>query len=308
MTTARKQLISIEDTPNYHVVTRCVRRAFLAGYDKITKTDFGHRRDWIVTRMMKLSDIFSINICSYAVMNNHYHIVLKVSENKLWTTNHTLEKWNELYSLPYLCDKYLKGKITNKSEMREVKKMAKKFRKRLMNISWFMKCLNEYIAVKANAEDNCKGHFWESRFKSQALLDERALLTCMAYVDLNPIRAAMAKTPETSDYTSIKERIIKKDTKLLGFSDTEIPYYLSEYIALVDYTGKCIHPNKRGYISDNIPNILNRLEIHPEAWLVEIKQFKTDGITAVGTVSQLKAFCQNLKKKFNVGFQIPALE
>jgi putative transposase len=130
----------------------------------------------------------------------------------------------------------------------------------------------------------------------------------MAYVDLNPIRAAMAQTPETSDFTSIKERIKNKDTKLLGFSDKAIPYYLSEYIALVDYTGKCIHPNKRGYITDDLPDILIRLKIHPDTWIEEMKQFRTDGITAVVTVTQLKAFCQNVKKKFNVGFQIPALE
>jgi len=70
-----------------------------------------------------------------------------------------------------------------------------------------MQLLNQYIARQANIEDKVTGCFWESRFKSQALLDERALLTCMAYVDLNPIRAAMAKTPENSDYTSIQERI-----------------------------------------------------------------------------------------------------
>ena len=78
------------------------------------------------------------------------------------------------------------------------------------------KLLNEHIAKEANKEDKVTGSFFESRFKSQALLDEQALLTCMAYVDLNPIRAAIAHTPEDSDYTSIQERIKFKGSKLLN--------------------------------------------------------------------------------------------
>jgi len=171
-----------------------------------------------------------------------------------------------------------------------------------------MKCLNEYIAVKANAEDKCKGHFWEARFKSQALLDEKALLTCMAYVDLNPIRAAMAQTPETSDYTSIQERIKNKKTKLLTFNEKNIPYYLSDYIALVDYTGKCIHPNKKGYIENDIPDILDRLEIHPDTWLEEMKQYKISGKNAIGTVAQIKSFYKSIKSSLPLGTPAPAWE
>ena len=67
--------------------------------------------------------------------------------------------------------------------------------------------LNEFIARAANKEDSVKGRFWESRFKCQNLLDDAAIAACMVYVDLNPIRAALAATPEESDFTSIQERI-----------------------------------------------------------------------------------------------------
>jgi hypothetical protein len=199
----------------------------------------------------------------------------------------------------------------SKPQLDFVIQKAEVYRKRLRSISWFMKCLNEYIARRANIEDGCTGHFWESRFKSQALLDERALLTCMAYVDLNPIRAAMAKTPEQSDYTSIQERIKDKDTRLIGFGHDEkgLPFSLSGYLDLVDYSGRVILETKRGYIPENLAPILDRLGLDPDTWLDELKGFKSVGFSAVGTVDQLKNFCQKVGKKFAVGHRLkPALE
>ena len=131
----------------------------------------------------------------------------------------------------------------------------------------------------------------------------------MAYVDLNPIRAAMAYSPEESDYTSIQERINHKNSDLLSFGKTGIDYYLSDYLQLVDGTGRAIIEGKRGYIPKELHDILLRLDLNPDTWLDELKAFKTSGITAVGTTSQLKDFCQSVGKKFNIGLKlIPALE
>jgi putative transposase len=119
----------------------------------------------------------------------------------------------------------------------------------------------------------------------------------MAYVDLNPIRAAMAKTPEQSDYTSLQERIKDKSTCLLGFgkNDKTPPFLLSGYLELVDYSGQAILENKRGYIPENLPPILDRLGLDPDTWMDKLKGFKSVGFTAIGTVDQLRDFCKHVR-------------
>ena len=154
-------------------------------------------------------------------------------------------------------------------------------------------------------------HFWESRFKSQALLDDRALLTCMAYVDLNPIRAGMAKALNDSKFTSIKERIEKKSTWLSGFGkdDNDLPFYLSSYIDLVDETGRCLRNDKRGFISKNTAKTIDQIDINPDDWLDELKGFKSIGFSAVGTAQQLKEYSKKTKRKWTLGIKLkPALE
>jgi len=98
MTTARKQLISLVDTPYYHCISRCVRRAFLCGKDKNTGQNFEHRRGWVEDKLLALSETFAIDVCAYAIMSNHTHMVLFIDEDtaKAWSTKEVLERWHKL--------------------------------------------------------------------------------------------------------------------------------------------------------------------------------------------------------------------
>ncbi|MGH8108951.1 MAG: hypothetical protein ACREO1_09595, partial [Arenimonas sp.] len=144
-----------------------------------------------------------------------------------------------------------------------------------------MKCLAEPIARKANNEDSCKGRFWEGRFKSQLLCDDKAVLAAMAYVDLNPIRAGMTKRLDHSRHTSVYQRLkaLKQQPASLqqslkpvaGRLVAFLPIRLDDYIDLVQWTGKQVRPDKRGAIPVDAPSVLKRFDSKPERWATRVK-------------------------------------
>jgi len=329
MTLPRAALVSLDATPWYHLVNRCVRRAFLCGTDAVSGQCYEHRRGWIADRLHQLASVFAIDVAAYAVMSNHYHLVVRVDAQRAseWSDDEVLRRWTTLFTGPLLVQRYRAGAELLPVERRAVAELAATYRERLADVSWFMRVLNESIARQANAEDGAKGRFWEGRFKSQALLDEAAILSAMAYVDLNPIRAGIAETPETSEHTSVAERIAALGLEaahrvpaegseavppaatrvpawceslplqpLMPFDATArlpqaIPFGLEEYLELVEITGRCQRPDKRGLIEASVPRLLERLNIDPDAFIAAsitlLKQFGS----AVGTPASLTACC-----------------
>jgi len=318
MTRARREQVSLLDTPYYHCISRCVRRAFLCGQDALSGACYEHRREWIVERLALLAQVFAIDIAAYAIMSNHYHLVLHIDEAQAqgWSDAEVIERWLKLFSGPVLVRRHLSDEVLSEAEQARVAEIVQDWRDRLSDLSWFMRCLNEHIARQANQEDGCSGRFWEGRFKCQALLDEQALLTCMAYVDLNPLRAGLAAIPEASDFTSIQQRI--EDTALVEPTEPRpvlqplsarqrdvdnhaVPFALADYLALVDWTGRCQRDDKRGYIAASVPPILQRLCIDPEQWQRMMLPAGLRFQHAVGCVARLKQYAKNLGRNWVKG-------
>jgi len=311
MPTPRKQQISLTDTPYYHCISRCVRRAFLCGKDDTTGKCYEHRRAWVEQRLLQLSQVFAIDVCAYAVMHNHTHVVLFVDTEQAatWSCEEVIKRWHQLYAGTLLTQQFVRGEPLITSVREQVEATAAIYRQRLQDISWFMRALNEPIARQANLEDNCTGRFWEGRFKSQALLDETALAACMAYVDLNPVRAAIAKIPEQSAFTSIQLRIKaalnhEQPKALASFVGNPkqnmpkgLPFALADYLQLVELTGRCIRDDKRGFIDHNLPNILIRLGISTDNWLVLTQQFEGLFPSTVGNAKSIEYYCQQHHKR-----------
>jgi len=305
MTRPRKALISLADTPYYHITSRCVRRAFLCGVDHYSGQSYEHRRQWVVDRVRLLSSVFAIDVCAYSAMSNHYHLVLKVCPEQLedLCEDDIMDRWCAMFKGPLLIQNYRSGEELKPFERLAVSDIVTVWRSRLSSISWFMRCLNQPIARQANLEDKCTGKFWESRFTSQALKTEEALLSCMAYVDLNPVRAGIADTPERSSHTSIRERLkpqfdlqhaideqtqcgdlldfraplkplLHFENRLINEPQTGILLNFKEYLALVDWTGRIIRSDKRGHIGNVMPPILERLQITADQWRINTTQFE----------------------------------
>ncbi len=233
-------------------------------------------------------------------MSDHTHVVLRIDPSlpARWSDEEVALRWARLTrtlepARPAHIEARVRRLVCKPDRLDEI-------RRRLGDLSWFMRFLNECIARQANAEDRCSGRFWEGRFKCQALLDEASVLACMAYVDLNPIRAGMADDLAASEFTTIQRRLrglargeVEESSMVMpmaGVDSRRGPgISILEYIRLVDWTGRIARPDKRGVIDPGTPDALHAIRGSP-SWFVDCA-WRIEGAfgRAVGTPTSLKA-------------------
>jgi len=297
MTQARSTIVLAGQHGLYHCTNRCVRRAWLCGIDPDTQQNYEHRKAMVEARIQQLGGIFAVGIYGYAVMSNHLHVVLAVEPEVAtnWTIDEVIDRWLQLYPArdPELLAQKRAGLLDNPDAIARC-------RVRLMDLSWFMRGLDEFVARHANAEDGKSGRFWQGRFKCQALADERALAAAMAYVDLNPIRAGITDKLEDSEHTSVALRIKVMGRQpesadqplqpIAGISYCQrLPMSNRQYIELVDWTAPQIREGKRGHNAEAEPPALRRLGLDPAHWTGQVKGVGYGYWRIVGSVEAMIA-------------------
>ena len=223
--TPRDEIFAPDEIATVHVMNRVVRRCFLLGTDSVSGKNYDYRKDWFEEELERVAAFFGIDCLNFAVLSNHFHLILRSRPDVVatWDDREVARRWL------MLCPKRKnKRRVSEPSEpelnsIASDKDLLAEIRSRLSDISWWMRLVCQKIAQWANFEDDQTGKFWQARFKAVRLLDEEAILAGAAYVDLNPIRAAIAETLELSEHTSVQRRIeaLRASLALLAEDGTE---------------------------------------------------------------------------------------
>mgnify|MGYP002624316323 CR=1 FL=1 len=303
---ARAEVFSPDEVAIVHVINRVVRRCYLFGDDPVSGNNYDHRKGWIEDRLELLAGEFGIDLLAYSCLSNHFHLILRSRPDVVanWDDTEVARRW--LHLCPLRKEENGKAKEPDENELNAIRKDPQRLaaiRSRLSDISWWMRLLCQYIAQRANREDGETGKFFQARFRAVRILDEQALFACAAYVDLNPIRAALAKTLEQSDFTSVQRRIqsltsptvpdaaanpnVSRDRFLaplqlekspgelsirphrFGYRCSDkgfLPIRLSDYLELLDWTARQLTPGKRGATPAGTAKVIERLALSPSSW------------------------------------------
>ncbi len=317
---SRAEVIDPNEINVVHVIHRTVRRCFLLGYDRESGKNFDHRKDWIENLLARFAAQFGIDLLCYSILSNHYHLILRTRPDVVATWNDTevARRW-----LTICPPRKVNGQpaAPTEAELNSIRCCPTKLteiRQRLSSVSWWMRLLGQRTAQQANREEGEAGRFWQDRYRAIRLIDEESLVACAAYVDLNPIRAAVAETLETSNHSSVQRRIValqqvsnenasstqpRRDAFLanLFLDETDgaagsitsasglrcsdkgfLPLRINSYLELLDWTARRIAAGKQGTTPAEMPPILQRLGLEASNWHELVCSFEQNFIHVAG--------------------------
>ena len=209
MVTPRRDLVDPVEPMAYHLVSRCVRRSWLCGVDRYTGIDYSHRKPLLEQRIVRLSEAFAVDLWAYSVMSNHFHQAVHYDPlaHRHWSEDEVVRRWLHAFPPAGSGRRGADARLQAQERLLEQPERLAHCRVRLGSLSAYMQHLKQPFAYQCNREDGARGHFFEERFYSGAILDEESFLATMAYVDLNPVRAEVAQVIEHCEHTGIAHRL-----------------------------------------------------------------------------------------------------
>lgn len=330
---SRGDVVDLTETGIYHCWSRCVRSALLFGEDPITGKDFGYRCDWMEKRIESLAGLFAIDVCFFAIMMNHFHLILRILPELLakWSDKQVVKRAIKIFPNKFK-ELGVRGGEATQEQVRNFakdKKLVNELRSRLANPSWFLRQLKQNIAQRANAEEQLTGHFWQGRFDCKRLVDEIGVLVCGMYVDLNEIRAGIAKSLDASKRTSAYRRLEalrRRRQKKRGAADIDgflcpvstqgdgqsdgyqasgtlesarvsdgglFEFSVEAYLELLDWTGRLLVEGKASIPAEE-PPILEKMGITGEALKLQLEVFESLRGPAIGRPENVRRFVEAL--------------
>jgi hypothetical protein len=322
--TARSEVFDPQEVAIVHVIQHCVRRCFLMGSDPATGRNYDHRKQWLEVRLVHFAKYFGIDLLCFSILSNHFQLVLRSRPDVVatWDDSEVARRW--LMICPLRRNRQHTPVEPSESELNTVRLDPKRMaviRRRLSDISWWMRLLCQPLAAKANREENQLGRFWQGRFRAIRICDEATLLACAASVDLDSIRAALAQTLEGSDHTSAQRRVEsrgcdaeadkpapdsflapiqieeREDAVVPAASRTGqrasdkgfLPMSVAEYLALLDWTARVVVSGKPAATPSETPGVLERLGLNLPQWAVLVCDFGRVFSLAAGLPGTLSA-------------------
>lgn len=210
----------------YHVMSRTVGQEFLLR---------NNEKDKFVEILEDLSNLFFVKVIGFSVMSNHFHLLIKMESVQHFDNEIITNRMRDYYNREF---------ILSNAEIYKLKG-------KLGDISEYMKLLKQKFALWYNKQNNRKGHFWSDRFKSVLIENGESLLNCLAYIDLNSVRADITTYPEDYKWSSISYRIKNYDQifflSMDGISDISKANSIKGYLDYLYFTGDIqnFSPNSR---------------------------------------------------------------
>ena len=313
MRPSRSEVLDPAEIQIAHVHNRTVRRCFLMGDDTVSGKNFDHRKVWIEDILQHFAAQFGIDLLNFSILSNHFHLILRTRPDVVanWDDQEVARRW--LMICPPKRNQDGSPQRPTAKEIRSISgcplRLAQ-IRLRLSDIAWWMRLLCQRVATRSNKEDGETGRFFQDRYRATLLVDEASILACALYVDLNPIRAAIAQTIETSDHTSAQRRIeavvtdgqdqqpavqrlsvadflsplpIDEQNDPVGPRESQssarcsdkgyLAMSLSSYLELLDWAARQPVDGKTGWTPPSVPPVLRRLGLDGATFLELSRDF-----------------------------------